>query len=187
MDAARSILGERPDASMEELAVAAGVTRQTVYAHFSSRDALIAAVFDAVLAEAVATIEDADLDALTPPLALRRFLALSEEIVRRHPILLEPTLTRIGTSAGNDPHEPFTDVLERLTRRGQRSGHFDRSFPAHWLVAATFSLSHVAAERITAGRLTQSKAASILQQSVLRLYGLPATDALNASWERERM
>ncbi len=48
MDAARSILGKRPDASMEELAVAAGVTRQTVYAHFSSRDALIAAVFDAV-------------------------------------------------------------------------------------------------------------------------------------------
>ena len=31
---ARTLLGRRPDASMEEVATAAGLTRQTVYAHF---------------------------------------------------------------------------------------------------------------------------------------------------------
>ena len=39
--AARTVLGERPDAGMADVAAAAGVTRQTVYAHFASRDALL--------------------------------------------------------------------------------------------------------------------------------------------------
>ena len=133
-------------------------------------------MFDSVLADATATIEDADLDSLAPPIALRRFLDISEQLVRRHPVLLQATLTRIGTSTGNDPHEPFSAVLERLTRRGQRSGAFDRGFPATWLVSATFSLSHVAAEHVAAGRLTQPQAATIVQQSVLRLYGLTLTE-----------
>ena len=47
LNAARIVLGERSDASMEEIATAAGVTRQTVYAHFPSRDALIAALIHA--------------------------------------------------------------------------------------------------------------------------------------------
>ena len=48
IDAAIRTLGDRPDASMDEIARAAGVTRQTVYAHFPSRDALIDAVVEAV-------------------------------------------------------------------------------------------------------------------------------------------
>jgi AcrR family transcriptional regulator len=177
IDAARSVLGERPDASMGDLAAAAGLTRQTVYAHFPSRGALIAAVFNSVVAEALAAIEDANLDALAPPLALRRLLDISDQLVRRYPFMLDPTVARIGASAGDDPHDPFTACLERLTRRGQRSGDFDRGLPARWLVSATFSLSHVAAEQVVAGRLTQSKAAKLLKLSVSRLYGLAPTEA----------
>jgi AcrR family transcriptional regulator len=174
--AARSLLGERPDASMEDLAAAAGVTRQTVYAHFPSRDALIAAVFSSIAAEALAAIHDANLDALAPPAALRRFLDISDQLVARYPIMLQPSVVRIGASADGDPHEPFAAVLERLTKRGQRSGDFDRDLPAQWLVSATLGLSHAAAEQVVTGHLTQSRAAKILKQSVLRLYGLaPAT------------
>ncbi|MGR6999045.1 helix-turn-helix domain-containing protein [Yinghuangia aomiensis] len=39
LDAARRLLGDRLDVGMEDIAAAAGVTRQTVYAHFPSRDA----------------------------------------------------------------------------------------------------------------------------------------------------
>jgi AcrR family transcriptional regulator len=175
LGAARSVLGERSDATMEDIAVAAGVTRQTVYAHFPSRDALVAAVFHSVIAEALGAIEDANLDAVPPPVALRRFLDISDQLVRRYPAVLHPTFARAGTPADEDPHDPFTDSLERLTRRGHRSGDFDRSLPVRWLVSATFSLSHLAADHVSAGRLTQSKASDILQQSILRLYEPPTT------------
>lgn len=170
--AARSVLGERPGASMGDIAAAASVTRQTVYAHFPSRDALLAAVFNSIVTEALVAIEDADLDAVPPPVALRRFLDISDQLVHRYPILLDPALARVGTPADGDPHDAFTGILERLTKRGQRSGDFDRSLPARWLVSATFNLSHVATEHVAAGRLTRSRAAQILQDSVLRLYGL---------------
>jgi AcrR family transcriptional regulator len=180
VEAARVVLGERSDASMEDVAVTAGVSRQTVYAHFPSRGALIAAVFDAAVAEGLAAIEDANLDAAAPRVAIERFLDISWQLLHRYPILLDPTFARIRGSDGHDPHHAVTGFLERLIRRGQRSGAFDRRLPAAWLVTATLSLGHAAAEQIAAGRLTASKAATILEESVLRLYGIDPTRSRRA-------
>src|SRR5262249_45962842 len=95
VEAACVVLGERSDASMEAAAATAGVTRQTVYAHFPSRDALIAAVFDAAVAEGLAAIEDANLDAAATRVAIERFLDISWQLLHRYPILLDPTFARI--------------------------------------------------------------------------------------------
>src|ERR1700691_968729 len=84
LNAARTVLGERPDASMEEIATAAGVTRQTVYAHFPSRDALIAALLHAAGAETVAAMDAARLDTVTPAEAVRRYLDIGWEVICRH-------------------------------------------------------------------------------------------------------
>ena len=62
-------------------------------------------------------------------------------------------------------------VLERIIRRGQRSGDFDRTLPAGWLAAATFGLGHTAAELVAGGEVDVSRAATLLEASVLRLYG----------------
>jgi AcrR family transcriptional regulator len=173
--AATSVLSERPDATMDDIAVAAGVTRQTVYAHFSSRDALIGAVFESIMAEALTTIADAHLDTLAPTAALRHFLDISDEIVRRYPIMLQPSVVPPGAGGHEDPHAPFAAVLERITKRGQRAGEFDRHVPARWLVSATFALTHAASNQVVAGHLAQARAADILRDSVLRMYGQPAS------------
>ena len=59
LQAATKVLTTQPEASVEDVARSAGVTRQTVYAHFASREALIDAVFEQAMAEATAAFEAA--------------------------------------------------------------------------------------------------------------------------------
>jgi AcrR family transcriptional regulator len=63
IDAARAELNRDPDASLDAIAAAAGLSRRAVYGHFASRDALIAelaALGAARVAAAVDAIHDAD-------------------------------------------------------------------------------------------------------------------------------
>ena len=46
LDAARTCFADDPDASMDDVAKAAGVVRRTVYAHFPSRDVLVEGLAD---------------------------------------------------------------------------------------------------------------------------------------------
>lgn len=170
------MLGERPDASMEEIASAAGVTRQTVYAHFPSRDALILAVLHSVRDEGLATLEAAGLDELPPVEAMRTFLELSWQLVERCAVLLEPMLARIPVSKSDESHRTVDAMVERIVRRGQKSGDFDRSLPVDWLVTATHSLGHAAAQQVIVGKLSNAKAAALLETSVLQLYGVKPTE-----------
>jgi AcrR family transcriptional regulator len=134
LSAARTVLGERPDASMEDIATAAGVTRQTVYAHFPSRDALIAALLHAAGAETLAAIDAARLDIAPPADALRQFLDIGWELIRRNPIC---------SVRSTEPPAPANRHPQRPARRdhpaSQRTGDFDRAF-CHWLAAATVGL-----------------------------------------------
>jgi AcrR family transcriptional regulator len=170
LNAARTVLGERPDASMEEIATTAGVTRQTVYAHFPSRDALIAALLHSAGAETIAAMDAARLDTVPPADALRQYLDIGWELIRRNPYLLAPALDR-NPPGSDDSHQAGTSRLEQIIRRGQLIGDFDRTLPATWLAAAIIGLFRAAAEQVAAGRLTASKAATLLLDSTLRLCG----------------
>lgn len=163
--AAITLLDERIDASMESVAAAAGVTRQTVYAHFPSRDVLQNAVVDELTRETMAAIDALDLDhgsALDGVLAL---LDVGWRGFEQHPLLLHLPL-----SAGQDErHEPVSERLERLIRRGQRVGEITRELPVAWLVSALIALGHAAGEAAGANRMPTRKAAAALRTSVTRL------------------
>lgn len=170
VNAARIVLGERLDASMEDIATTADVTRQTVYAHFPSRDALVAALIEAAAAEYIAALDAAGLDTAPPADALAQFLDIGWRLIRRYPFLLNHTAIRIRPNS-NDPHEVVPPRLERLIRRGQRTGDFDPSLHPAWLVAAVIGLQHAAAAEAADGRLTSRKAAALCLESTLRLCG----------------
>ncbi|MFI9842961.1 TetR/AcrR family transcriptional regulator [Nonomuraea sp. NPDC051941] len=169
LNAARVALGERPDASMEEIATAANVSRQTVYAHFPSRDALIDALIETAAAEYSALLDAAGLETAPPADALAQFLDAGWRFLSRYPLLLDPTTTSVHRPKSNDPHDVVPPRLERLIRRGQDTGDLDPSPPAAWLAAAVIGLQHAAAAELADGRLTADEAAALCLESTLRL------------------
>ncbi|MFW6724958.1 TetR/AcrR family transcriptional regulator [Streptomyces sp. MAR4 CNY-716] len=174
VDAAVRLLGERPEASVEAIAAAAGVTRQTVYAHYPSRSEVLTAVFDRVTAETDAALDAARLDELPAATGLLRLLDVSWEIADRYPGLRHADPPPADRKEEAEQHRPITERLERIARRGQESGEFARDAEPRWLAAATVALGHAAGAEVAAGRMTPAAAADALRTGVLRLYGAEA-------------
>jgi AcrR family transcriptional regulator len=160
---------------MEAIATAAGVTRQTVYAHFSSREKLLAAVLRHATDAAVETLEALDLEAGSATEALLRLLEASARITERHRLLLRAVRPQ-PVSAGPDRrrHAPAIDRLSGIIVRGQRAGEFDSGLPSGWLAAVVLQLGHTARDEVDAGAMTHDEAATALRLSVLRVLGAPA-------------
>jgi AcrR family transcriptional regulator len=173
LDAAVELLAERPDASMADIAAAAGVARQTVYAHYDSRTALLGAVADRALAQAVAAIDAAEPTRGPPAQALDRLIRAWWEAVERHARLLEALAPAFSDVEDvHRFHSPILDRLEGLVRRGQRAGDLDRRLPVGWVTAAFLGLMHAAAEAVAAGRLDSADAGRALERAVPRMLGV---------------
>lgn len=176
LDAAVATLSERPGASIEDIARAAGLSRQTVYAHYPSREALIRAVQERSLAEAVEAMDAAELDAGPPKAALDRLVRAGWQTLARYPLLMD-LRTEMTPEEELELHRPILERLERLIRRGQRECQFDPTLPADWLLAVFIALSHAAAVEVRAGRMTPEGALDVLRRSVLRLFGAAEPEA----------
>ncbi|HEX6443558.1 MAG TPA: TetR family transcriptional regulator [Streptosporangiales bacterium] len=165
LDAATTLLGERPDASMDAVAAAAGVSRQTVYAHFPTRAELVGAVVDALSGHALAAIDAVDLDRGDALDALVRLVEASWATFDRFPVLLHGS----DAPGGRERHEPVVERLTRLIRRGRRAGEISADQPVSWQVAAVIALGHATGEEVGAGRLPAGKAPGILRAALTRL------------------
>ncbi|MEU4248466.1 TetR/AcrR family transcriptional regulator [Amycolatopsis sp. NPDC026612] len=91
---------------MEAIAQVAGVTRQTVYAHFSSRHDLLTAVVDHATVEVVTALDAAGLDQGPAAEALLRIIGISWQILDRYPVLLRP---EVADGPGDaERHHPWS-------------------------------------------------------------------------------
>lgn len=169
LDTAAVLLSERPDASMAEIAAAAGVARQTVYTHYRSRQELVAAVIDRAIQETAAALDSAKLGQGAPEEALLRLIDAGWERLERH-----HRLRNNPDAPANEQlfqqHGPILERLERLVHRGQRRGAFDRRLSADWLLAATLGLFHTAADEVAAGRMSSEQAEDALRETIPRLF-----------------
>jgi AcrR family transcriptional regulator len=169
LDAAIRVLNDRPDASMSDVARAAGVTRQTVYAHYPTREALLSAVVDRVTQEFMAVFSDSAVDQGDPRDALVRLLDASWRMtVERFPLLLAIAPPPDSVTQSLDRHQGVLEPFEALMRRGQSIGVFDRNVPPTWLVTLAVTLTDAAWAEVTAGRLTADQGRAFSQAAVLR-------------------
>jgi len=178
LDAAIAVLNERPDAAMADIARAAGVTRQTVYAHYPTRNALLAAVVDRVTTELTGIYAQARPDEGDPRDALVRLLDVAWQMTAdRFPLLLAiaPPAESVATSM--ERHAGVLDPFEALMRRGQAAGAFDPQVPASWLVTIAVTLTDAAWAEMAAGRLTLDQGRSLSQAAILRAVSSRRTDA----------
>ncbi|WP_433891018.1 TetR/AcrR family transcriptional regulator [Streptomyces sp. CA-111067] len=169
LDAAVRCFAERPDAGLAAVAEAAGVTRQTVYAHFASREALVAAVADRLTAEATGAMDAAGLDQGSAPAALLRLIDIGWRLAAHYPVLSQVTAGELPGDTGR--HESVSVRLVRLVRRGQRDGDFDPALDPVWAAAAVIALSHTASTEAAAGRMSSPDARASLSTAVLRVLG----------------
>ena len=99
LDAATTALGSDPDASLEAIAAAAGLSRRAVYGHFANRDDLVAASVarGAVrLADATADIERDDARVALALLGARLWDAVEQVRVLASLAVRGPSLAVVG-------------------------------------------------------------------------------------------
>jgi AcrR family transcriptional regulator len=185
LDAALPLLNAHPDASLEAIATAAEMTRQTIYAHFRSRKQLLAAVLDRITEETAAAMDAADPDTGPAAEALLRLLYASTRTAGRYPALLQKISSlAVSPQADHERHTPLADRLKRVIRRGQQAGEFDERLSSDWLATVTIKLAHAASEEIDTGRMPPKEAAQALHTTLLRALGA-TTLTLAASPPRE--
>lgn len=159
--------------NMAAVARAAGLSRVTLYAHFPTRDALL----DAVLQRAVARI-NAVLDRIPPGGTARdeftRLLHSSWQFLARHRHLYTIASAALAPAELRSYVDPVLGRVENLVARGQAEGDFRSDLPRPWLVATIYTLLHLAAEELNAGRLRADEADEVVAATVLAVLDLPA-------------
>ena len=163
--AARTSLSRDPDATIDDIAKAAGVGRMTLYGHFRTRAELVEAALVEALRAGEETLSAVDLTG-DPRDAMARLLATSWQLVAESTALL--TAADGVLPAGRlralhaDPARRVTDLI----RRGQEDGVFRTDLPIGWLVNAVHYMLKGAAEENRAGRLKDREVASTVTATV---------------------
>lgn len=138
--AAREELGRDPDASLDEIARAAGVVRRTLYGHFPNREALV----DALAAEAEERLEEAFLAArrpgAEPAAALAGLILASWGVGDHYRMLISLARRRLGEERLRAILAPARAEAVAILERGQRDGSFGTHLPAPVLALATESV-----------------------------------------------
>jgi AcrR family transcriptional regulator len=175
LEAGLACFSRSADASVAEVAQAAGVGRVTLYGHFPSREALTDAVLAHAIAKANTALDAVDVDHGPASEALERLVGSSWRIIDQHRSLLAAAQAHLPVARVRQHHDQAMARVERLIARGQAQGAFRTDLPRSWLVATFYGLMHGAAEEVDAGRLEPDQAAGVLTATLRAAFATPAT------------
>jgi len=137
LDAAAEVLAARGDqASMNDVAAAAGVARATVYRYFTNRQALVDELADVAITAAGARLASARIDEVPPEEAITRALRALVDVGA-------PFLVVARERVQPDPEKFERNLavpLRRVIERGQTEGILRADLPAAWLAESLVGL-----------------------------------------------
>jgi TetR/AcrR family transcriptional regulator, mexCD-oprJ operon repressor len=172
LEAAVACLSRNPDASVSEIAQAAGVGRVTLYGHFGSREALIEAALTRVLDEGDQVLAGVDLTG-DPREALGVLIESGWLLMAQAGAVLDAARETLPPGRIQELHVKPARRVEDLIRRGQSEGVFRADLPASWLTSALHHLMKGAAVDVGSGRLESADAPRFISETVLAAYAPP--------------
>ncbi|MBF9069737.1 TetR/AcrR family transcriptional regulator [Streptacidiphilus fuscans] len=137
--AAVALLSRQPNAAMDEIARAAGISRATLHRLFPGRDALIREIGAYALVRMDAALDEAAIDEGDPVEAFRR-LATALIPVAQLTAFLSGESRLFDDTEITDAWDRMDARVAALFLRGQQSGAFRVELPAAWLSEAFFDL-----------------------------------------------
>jgi TetR/AcrR family transcriptional repressor of mexCD-oprJ operon len=157
LQAAAECLSADPNASLADIARAAGIARITLYGHFSSRDELVTELVRTSMARVEAELASVDLggDAWQ---ALESWVASSWRLVNSLGVLRGVAEQALPAEVMHRSHEDPRTRVEHLLARGRADGSFRDDCSIAWQTACFFSLLHGAAAEVRAGRIDEAEA-----------------------------
>ncbi|MFA7759003.1 TetR/AcrR family transcriptional regulator [Streptomyces sp. NRRL B-2790] len=177
LDVALAELLRDPDASMDQIARAAGVVRRTVYGHFPSREALISTLVDG----AVASLADADAGAregITDPAeAVARSVLRIWEIADRYRLLVALAQRTVTVQGIRERLAPLRETKVQMLQRGLDEGVFSSPLPAPALAYVHEQMLFAVMEAVNDGLVTAEEAGRSATVTVLTAAGVPACAA----------
>jgi len=135
--AAAEILATGADASMADVAAAAGMARATVYRYFPTRQALLDRVAEVAAADVGARLADARLESVSADEAVVRAVRAFFDVRHYFAVLAR----RRVPPADDAPRETLIEEpLRQMFARGQKSGVFRSDIPVEWLAAGLVNI-----------------------------------------------
>jgi AcrR family transcriptional regulator len=174
LDAALTCLAANPDASIADIAAAAGVGRITLYGHFKTRADLI----DAVLVRTTAAGHDilATTDTSGEPrAALARLVSASWALVDQFRFVLAAASRELPPERIRDAHDLVLGRVLELIERGQHTGEFRTDLPTAWLTSLSMAVMHAAAADVSSGRMSAAEVPNVVTATLLAALTPPGT------------
>ena len=172
LEAATACLAVDPDASINDIAAAAGVGRVTLYGHFESRAALVAQVVDRAMHEADTELEEVDLTGDARE-ALGRLLEASWHVTHRYGGLVVAAQAALPEGELREAHDRPAQRMRRLLRRGRREGTLRSDMPLEWQLTTVQGILHAASAAVHRGELPAERAPGLVRTTVLAALAAP--------------
>ncbi|GAA1504424.1 TetR/AcrR family transcriptional regulator [Nocardioides humi] len=172
LDAATTCLARDPDASINDIARAAGVGRVTLYGHFENRAGLVGAVVDRAMRESEASLRGVDLSG-DPAAALVRLIEASWQVTLRYGALVVAAERSMPVAEMDAAHTEPRERVRRLLERGRAEHRFRTDLPVSWLLTAMHTVTHAAAASVYVGELADAEGARAIAATMLGLLTPP--------------
>ncbi|MEV3924112.1 TetR/AcrR family transcriptional regulator [Actinomadura coerulea] len=165
--AATDLFARDPDASMTDIARAAGVGRVTLYAHFSSREDVVRAVLRQAIDQSTEILEGARSAEPPPADAFAHLIRTAWPLIGRFGRLYNAARRTLPAEEVRQLHDPPMAHVRELILQGRETGVFRTDLPVEWLVSTVYALLHAAMEEVSARRFDQVEAGEALVRTLL--------------------